>query len=267
MENLKLNEKGLLYHLKQYRMKRYLKFFKETDSTNNVAKKLCADGKGKNAVIIAASQTAGKGRRDRGFFSPMGAGVYFSVIYELNSGCKNIDLISSVAGLAVRDSVYNMFGLNAKIKWPNDILIDEKKLCGILCEIINEHNRPKYVVVGIGVNVERIDFEGELEYTATSIGNEYSGEIELDQNEIVIDIINNLDRYVLRNGLLTEGENTDIINRIKASSATLDKMVRVITPDTEYDAKAIDIASDGGLVVKGPVETTTIKSGEIVHLR
>ncbi len=267
MDNLKLNEKGILYQLKQYRMKRYIKFFPEIDSTNDEAKRLCADGKGKNTVVIAASQTAGKGRLGRSFVSPAGTGVYFSVIYEINSGYKNLDLISSAAGLAVRDSIYNMFGLDTKIKWPNDVLVDDKKICGILCETVSEHNRIKYVVIGIGVNVERIDFEGEIEYTATSVGNEYSGEIELDHNEIVIDIINNLDRYILRSGLFTEDENREIINRIRASSATVGKMVRVITPDSEYDAKALDIADDGGLIVKGPVETTTLKSGEVVHIR
>ena len=143
MENLNLNEKGILYQLKQYRMKRYIKFFPEIDSTNEEAKRLCADGKGKNTVVIAASQTAGKGRLGRSFFSPEGAGVYFSVIYELNAGSKNIGLISSAAGLAVRDSVYNIFGLEAKIKWPNDVLVNGKKLCGILCETVIEHNRPK----------------------------------------------------------------------------------------------------------------------------
>lgn len=267
MDNLILNEKSLIYHLKQYRMKKYVKFFSETESTNETAKKICREGKGRGTVVVADSQTGGKGRLGRSFFSPKGMGVYFSAVYELNGNEKNIDLISSAAGLAVRDSVYNMFGIEAKIKWPNDVLVDGKKICGILCEIINEDNKPKYVVIGIGINVEKCEFPDELEYTATSIGNVYGGEIELDHNEIVVDVVNNLDRYILRSDLFVSEDNHDIINRLKANSATLEQMVRVITEDGEYDAKAVDIDSHGGLVVKGPVETTTLTSGEVIHLR
>lgn len=248
-------------------MKKYIKFFTEIESTNETAKKICKEGKGRSTVVVADSQTGGKGRLGRHFFSPKRTGVYFSAVYELNGNERNIDLISSVAGLAVRDSLYNMFGIEAKIKWPNDILVDSKKICGILCEIINEKNKPKFVVIGIGVNVEKTEFPDALEYTATSVGNAYSGEIELDHNEIVIDIVNNLDRYMLRSNLFTSEDNHDIINRLKANSATLDRMVRVITADSEYDAKAVDIDCNGGLVVKGPVETTTLTSGEVVHLR
>lgn len=265
--NLVLNEKSLIYHLKQYRMKKYLRFLPETESTNEVAKKVCQDGKGRGTVVVADAQTGGKGRLGRTFFSPKGMGAYFSVIYELNGNEKNIDMISSVAGLAVRDSVYNMFGIDAKIKWPNDILVDDKKLCGVLCEIVNEKNRPKYVIVGIGLNIEKCEFPDELAYIATSIGNVYQGEIELDHNEIVIDIVNNLDRYVLRSDLFTSDENINIINRLRANSATIGKMVRVVTADSEYDAKALDIDNNGGLTVKGPVDIVTLTSGEVVHLR
>lgn len=267
MDNLILNEKSLIYHLKQYRMKKHLKFFTETESTNEIAKKACREGKGRGILVVADSQTGGKGRLGRSFYSPKGQGVYFSVVYELGGNEKNIDLISSAAGLAVRDTVYNMFGIDAKIKWPNDILADGKKLCGVLCEIVNENNKPKYVIVGIGVNVEKCDFPDELQYIATSVGNVYEGEIELDHNEIVVDIVNNLDRYVLRSNMLISDDTADIINRLKANSATLERMVRVKTADDEYDAKAIDIDKNGGLVVKGPVDITTLTSGEVIHLR
>ncbi|MBE6828230.1 MAG: biotin--[acetyl-CoA-carboxylase] ligase [Ruminococcaceae bacterium] len=267
MENLNLNEKSLIYFLKQYRMKKSLRFFESTASTNDEAKKLCQSGKGRGVLIAADAQESGKGRQGRDFYSPKGKGIYFSAVYELNDGAKNLDLISSAAGLAVRDTLYNIFGLDVKIKWPNDILYDEKKLCGILCEAVNEGDRPKYIIIGIGVNLETCDFPDELSLTATSVGNIYSGEVELDHNEILIDIVNNLDRYIIRSGLIQDGDCSDIIARLKASSCTLGKMVRVITPDTEYDARALDIADNGGLVVQGPVEITTLTSGEVRHLR
>ncbi|MBQ5994695.1 MAG: biotin--[Clostridia bacterium] len=268
MENLNLNEKSLIHFAKQYKLHKKISFFAEIASTNEQAKQICAQGKGRGAVIVADCQTEGRGRLGRGFVSPKGKGIYFTVGYDLGEkeNCR-VDLISSAAGLAVRDTLYNFFGIDVKIKWPNDILVDDKKLCGILCEIINENNRPKYAVIGIGLNLEKQEFEDELAYTATSVGNVYSGEVELDHNEICIDIVNNLDRYIIRNGILKGEDQSELISRLKAHSATVGRMVRVIGTDEEYDARALDIDENGALVVQGPVEVKTVSSGEIVHLR
>lgn len=263
--NLKLNEKSLVYHLRQYRSKRKLIFFNEIDSTNEAAKKLCSSGKGAGAFVAAASQTGGKGRSGRDFCSPAGSGIYISAVYDISGSEPNFDLLSSLAGLAVRDTLYNFFNLDCKIKWPNDILLDDKKLCGILCEIVNQNNKPKYAVVGIGLNLEKFDFPDELQYTAASVADFYEG--ELDHNEIAVDIVNNLDRYIIRRNALISQQTNTYINRLKEYSATLGQMVRVMTPDSEYDAKVLDIASNGGLVLKTALETKTITSGEIIHIR
>ncbi len=102
-------------------------------------------------------------------------------------------------------------------------------------------------------------------YTAASIGDKYEG--ELDHNEIAVDIVNNLDRYIIRRDALNAENTGEIINRLKMYSASLGQIVRVITPDSEYDAKVLDIAPDGGLVILSDGETKTITSGEIVHIR
>ena len=266
MDNLKLNEKSIIYHLKQYKFKKYVRFYGETGSTNEIAKDFCRKQNARGLIVAAASQTQGKGRLDRSFYSPKG-GIYFSVVYELDDNAVNLDLISSAAGVAVRDTLYNIFNIDARIKWPNDIMVEDKKICGILCEIVNENNKPKYVVVGIGVNIAKGEFPDELHYIATSVGNVYTGEVELDENEILVDIVNNLDRYVIRSGMLTkEYDSTDLINRLKKYSATVGQMVRVKKPDTEYDARALDIDEKGGLVVRGPIDIETVTSGEVEHL-
>ena len=144
MNNLLLNERSLIYHLRQYRSKRRLHYFAETESTNEVAKKLCGDGKGLGAFVVSDCQTAGKGRSGRTFCSPKGTGVYISIVYEISGKEPNFDLLSSLAGLAVRDTLFNFFDFDCKIKWPNDILLDGKKICGILCEIVNKNGKPKY---------------------------------------------------------------------------------------------------------------------------
>lgn len=267
MDNCILNEKSLIYHIKQYRVKKHMSYYDEIGSTNDEAKKLCNAGKGKGALLVSDCQTQGKGRLGRSFESAKGVGVYFSTVYELDDDTKNLDLISSVAGLAVRDSLYNIFNIDAKIKWPNDILVDDKKICGILCEIVNQNNKPKYIIIGIGINVEKQDFPEEIQYTATTIADNYEGEEKIDHNELVIDVIHNLDRYLLKGGVLNGEDTSDIINRLKMHSATLEKMVRVITPDTEYDARALNINEAGALVVDSAEGEKVISSGEIVHLR
>ena len=194
-----------------------------------------------------------------------GSGVYISIVYEISGKEPNFDLLSSLAGLAVRDTLFNFFDFDCKIKWPNDILLDGKKICGILCEIVNKNGKPKYAVVGIGLNIEKQEFPEEIMYTAASIGDKYEG--ELDHNEIAVDIVNNLDRYIIRRDALNAENTGEIINRLKMYSASLGQIVRVITPDSEYDAKVLDIAPDGGLVILSDGETKTITSGEIVHIR
>lgn len=259
-----LTEKNLIYQIRQYRMKRRVQFFEEIGSTNDAAKKLCNENKGSGALVVADCQTAGKGRLGRSFCSPKGTGLYLTAVYELHGNEKNFDLLSSLAGLAVRDTIYNMFGLETAVKRPNDILYEGKKLCGILCEVVNVSNRPKYVAVGVGLNVLHGAFPDDVDCIAGAIGDYYEGEI--DRNELCIELVHNLDRYIIRSRALTE-DCKEIIDRLKACSASIGQMVRVITPDSEHDARVLDIAPNGGLKVSCAEGEKIITSGEIVHIR
>lgn len=259
-----LTEKNLIYQLRQYKVKRPVQFFPETESTNTVAKKLCNEGKGAGALIVADCQTAGRGRLGRTFCSPKGTGIYVTPVYELHGNEKNMDLISPLAGLAVRDTLYNMFGLETTVKWPNDVLYEGKKLCGILCEIVNVNNRPKYVVVGVGLNVQPGAFPDDVACVAGAISEFYQGEI--DRNELCVELVHNMDRYIQRTNALTE-DNKEVIDRLKACSATLGQMVRVILPEESYDARVLDIAPNGGLVVDTAEGEKIVTSGEVVHIR
>lgn len=259
-----LNEKNLIYQIRQYKMKRRVHFLEEVDSTNTYAKQLCAENKGTNALVIADCQTAGRGRLDRSFASPKGTGLYFSAVYTLQGTEKHLELLSALAGLAVRDTLYNLYDLQAGVKWPNDILLEGKKLCGILCEIVNVNNRPKYVVVGIGLNAERGEFPDDVESIAGAISDFYTGEI--DRNELAIELLHNLDRYIIRSRALFE-ENNDVLTRIKSCSVSIGKMVRVVTPNGDYDARVLDILPSGALLVDDFAEgEKTVTAGEIIHL-
>ena len=155
MNNLLLNERSLIYHLRQYRSKRRLHYFAETESTNEVAKKLCGDGKGLGAFVVSDCQTAGKGRSGRTFCSPKGTGVYISIVYEISGKEPNFDLLSSLAGLAVRDTLFNFFGFDCRMKWPNDIFAGGKKLGGVLAEMvpISDCGDRVAIVIGVGLNL------------------------------------------------------------------------------------------------------------------
>ena len=259
-----LNEKNLIYQIRQYHLKRRVYFHAEIDSTNNEAKKLCNENKGGGALVVADCQTAGKGRLGRTFCSPAGTGLYLTAVYELDGSEKNFDLISSLAGLAVRDTLYNMFNLQTTIKWPNDVLYEGRKLCGILCEVVNVNNRPKYVAVGVGVNVQHGAFPDDVDCIAGAVGDFCTDEI--DRNELCIELVHNLDRYILRSRALQE-DSKEVVDRLKACSATLGQMVRVMTPEKEFDARVLDIAPNGGLRVSTAEGEQVITSGEVVHIR
>ena len=161
MNNLLLNERSLIYHLRQYRSKRRLHYFAETESTNEVAKKLCGDGKGLGAFVVSDCQTAGKGRSGRTFCSPKGTGVYISIVYEISGNEPNFDLLSSLAGLAVRDTLFNFFDFDCKIKWPNDIYWKDRKICGMLIENDLSGQHLYCSVVGIGLNINQEIFRSD----------------------------------------------------------------------------------------------------------
>lgn len=259
-----LSEKNLIYQIRQYRMKRRVYYFDTLESTNDTAKQLCAQNKGAGALVVADGQTAGKGRLGRSFCSPKGTGLYLSVVYEIHGNEKNFELLSSLAGLAVHDALYNLFDLKTDLKWPNDVLMDGKKMCGILCEIVNISNRPKYVVVGVGLNVQHGEFPDDVDGLISAVSDFYEGEI--DRNELCIELVQNMDRYILRSNAL-QGEVGDTIERLKACSASLGKQVRVMTPEENFDARVLNIAPNGGLVVDTAEGERTITSGEILHIR
>ena len=157
-----------------------------------------------------------------------------------------------------------MFDLQVQVKWPNDILHEGRKLCGILCEVVNEQNRPKFVIVGVGLNVQRGAFPDDVDCIAGAISESYQGEI--DRNELCVELVHNMDRYIQRSGALLE-DKKEITDRLKACSATIGQTVRVQTPDGDFDARAVDIAPNGGLVVSTAEGEKIITAGEVVHIR
>ena len=142
--------------------------FDSLPSTNLEAAKLAADGAAEGLCVVAGEQTAGRGRRERHWVSPLGAGLYFSIILRPQFDQSRWPLLTLMAAVAAHDALLAACLLETDIKWPNDILVAEKKLCGILAETV-ETPAGRAVVIGIGINLTQSAFPPELEMIATSV--------------------------------------------------------------------------------------------------
>jgi BirA family biotin operon repressor/biotin-[acetyl-CoA-carboxylase] ligase len=142
--------------------------FDSLPSTNLEAAKRATEGAAEGLCVVAGEQTAGRGRRERHWISPLGAGLYFSIILRPQFDQSRWPLLTLMAAVAVHDALLAACSLATDIKWPNDILVAEKKLCGILAETV-ETPADRAVVIGIGINLTQGAFPRELETIATSV--------------------------------------------------------------------------------------------------
>ena len=143
-----------------------IEVFDEIDSTNEQAKKIAKNAR-EGTIVVANNQTNGKGRRGREFESKRG-GLYFSIILKPDVAIEKVPFITQLAACSIYKAL-NEMGVDISIKWPNDIILNDKKICGILCEMSCEIDYLSYVVAGIGINMKKVDFEEGLEKIATSL--------------------------------------------------------------------------------------------------
>jgi len=236
-------------------------YFREIDSTNNRAKALAAEGVPEGTVVVADMQTAGRGRRGRQWFSPSNQGIYVSVVLRPSLPLREISRISLVAAVAVAETLREEFGLDALIKWPNDILIDHKKIAGILSEAVIDTVGLEYMVVGIGLNINQdlSQFPADLRMPATSLRVENSQAVA--RVRILQSLLLSLEQQYLR---LLAGDFESILVRARALSMVLGQQVRLETAEGFVVGKAVDINSDGYLMVVNPDGSVqAVMSGEI----
>lgn len=230
-------------------------------STNDIAKEFAINNPTKEAAIIASKQTAGRGRRGRAFFSPDGTGLYLSVLLRPDIVPKNISLLTPFTALCVANAIESVSNKIPKIKWINDIYIDNKKVSGILCEaaLSPEGNKPDYVIVGIGINLSTPTegFPDEIKDIATSVFlDKMPGDKTVES--LCAAVINQLLDYK------KELNSRLFIHDYKSKLFVLGREVNVITPNETYSATAIDIDNDAHLIVLLPDGTKkTLDAGEI----
>jgi BirA family transcriptional regulator, biotin operon repressor / biotin---[acetyl-CoA-carboxylase] ligase len=254
---LRLPLKGSLFG------KRIYHFFK-TDSTNRVALELGHAGEPEGAVILAEEQTAGKGRAGRAWQSERAAGIYVSLLLRPRLAPVQAPLLTMMAGLSARTAIEAHTGLTPDLKWPNDLLVRGKKVGGILTEMHAEPSQVRFVIVGIGLNVNQEKFPGELGATASSLRLETGKQVS--RLELLVRLLREFENDY--NRFLREGP-AGVTQKFEAvSSYAQGKRVRVTSGTASFLGTTAGLGPEGLLLVKrddGLV--VTVISGDVAEAR
>ncbi|WP_109710663.1 biotin--[acetyl-CoA-carboxylase] ligase [Faecalicatena contorta] len=235
-------------------------YFDQIDSTNIRAKQLGEEGAPHGTLIVAGQQNAGRGRRGRTWESPPGVSIYMSIVLRPEMAPVKAPMLTLVMALSAADSLKECTGLDVQIKWPNDIVLNGKKLAGILTEMSTEMDYINHVVIGVGINVNTERLPEELKEKATSLRLE-TGRI-IRRSEIIASIMKEFEKnyqlFIETQGLgqMQEKYNSLLINR--------EKEVRILGVKEGYAAYALGINEKGELLVRrdnGEIEA--VLAGEV----
>jgi BirA family biotin operon repressor/biotin-[acetyl-CoA-carboxylase] ligase len=238
-----------------------LQVVESSPSTNAEVAAAAGDGAPEGLVVVAESQTAGRGRRDRSWTTPPRAGLTFSVLLRPSFPAAGWGWLPLLAGLAVATPLTTLTELDVRLKWPNDVLVGERKLGGILTEVVGTA-----VVVGIGLNVSLRDDELPVP-TATSLAIE--GSAVVDRDPVLRAVLREFDRrYVDLSRASGDADACGLAAGYRAACATLGRDVRVELPGSRaLDGTAIDVDADGRLVLDVAGDRQTVAAGDVVHIR
>ncbi|MDP2652548.1 MAG: biotin--[acetyl-CoA-carboxylase] ligase [Candidatus Omnitrophota bacterium] len=241
-------------------MGRHVHSHDAVSSTMDEAFRLGLQGAEEGTVVIAESQTKGRGRLGRSWVSPKGKGLYFSVILRPRLNPMDVPKLTLLCAVALREAVAASTGVQAAIKWPNDLLVNGRKLAGILTELNAEVERVKFVVVGFGINVNTS--AAHLPPHSTSVTLE-SGQ-SAARVAVLQEVLRRLERWYFQAS--SEGFEA-VLNKWKELSATIGRRVRISDSGGTVEGEALDLASDGGLVIRSDAGTLIKKmSGDVVQI-
>ena len=235
--------------------------FESLPSTNTELARLASEGAAEGLSVVAEEQTAGRGRLQRAWSSPKGAGLYFSILLRPTIPQNYWPLITFMAALAVGDALREASGVQTDIKWPNDLLSGERKICGILAEAI-ETPAGRAVILGIGINLTENAFPPELANVATSVA-EATGR-DPDREQILAAVLDALSRWY---SVLDEpGQIVDAWSN--RSSYALGKLVQVSNGDDVWQGTTCGIEPDGALRLRtSSGEIKLVRAGDVCSLR
>ncbi|HBL83864.1 MAG: biotin--[acetyl-CoA-carboxylase] ligase [Clostridiales bacterium GWF2_38_85] len=229
--------------------------YKEIDSTNNEAKRLIANGMTTNALIAAETQTAGRGRFGRQFYSPEQTGIYMTLIVNPQFNINDAVLITSAASVAVVRTIEKLTDKKPQIKWVNDVYLDGKKICGILTEATTsfETGTVQSIIIGIGINISTADFPVELKDVAAALNPD-----GITRNKLIATIVDNL--LELTDNLT----DRSFLDDYRSHSLVIGKHIDYYKNGEKFNAYAAAIDDTGGLVIRNANGSEeTLRSGEI----
>jgi BirA family transcriptional regulator, biotin operon repressor / biotin---[acetyl-CoA-carboxylase] ligase len=238
--------------------------FDSLPSTNLEAARLAIEGAAEGLCVVASEQTAGRGRLQRQWISPKGAGLYFSVVLRPRINQSSWPLITLAAALAVHDALLEAYSLKTDIKWPNDIMSSTRKLCGILAETV-ETTKGRALVLGIGINLTSSAFPPEVNEIATSV------ELETGETPDLETILRHLmmaieQRYEMLQS--SDGREGTLCDWLARSSYGTGKRVRVVNADEVIEGTTCGLEADGALRVEtGEGKIRIVRAGDVSELR
>jgi BirA family transcriptional regulator, biotin operon repressor / biotin---[acetyl-CoA-carboxylase] ligase len=255
----KLLAEEILYRLQTKTLRGPVYHFDIAASTNDLAKKLGVQGAPEGALVVAETQSAGRGRLGRSWHSPPGMGLYASLLLRPPLPPADMPLITLSTAVSVVRTLTRSVGVIPGIKWPNDLILNGKKLGGILTEMETESDQIRYLVVGLGLNVNNPDFPPELAGTATSLFQEKGRPFQrVPLLKTWLEEFENLYLRFLARGF------PEILEEWKQHSVTLGKYVAVRQGTRHLEGLALEVAADGALLLEtARGEVMKVTSGEI----
>lgn len=239
------NKRELEQGLKTKTMGQTIYFYEETDTTNNRARELALEGAPEGTLVVAEKQTAGRGRRGKVWESPLGTGIWMSLVLRPQIMPAEASVLTLLCGLATAEAIEAETGLSAGIKWPNDILINGKKAVGILTEMDCEMSEVHFVIPGIGINVNTASFPPEIAEIATSLYLECGKTVS--RRRLVHKVLERLEEHY--ETFLWTGSFAAMLEDYRKHCITLGKEVHVLGREPFF-AEALDITPEGELLVR-----------------
>lgn len=239
------NKRELEQGLKTKTMGQSIYFYEETDTTNNRARELALEGAPEGTLVVAEKQTAGRGRRGKVWESPLGTGIWMSLVMRPQIMPAEASVLTLLCGLATAEAIEVETGLSVGIKWPNDILINGKKAVGILTEMDCEMSQVHFVIPGIGINVNTTSFPPEIADIATSLYLECGKTVS--RRRLVHKVLERLEEHY--ETFLRTGSFTAMLEDYRKHCITLGKEVHVLGREPFF-AEALDITPEGELLVR-----------------
>lgn len=233
--------------------------FPVLDSTNTKAKQLAEEGYPSGTLVVAEQQDAGRGRRGRDWASPRGVGIFMTLMLKPDILPNNASMLTLVAALAVAAAIRKCTGRPAGIKWPNDIVMNGKKVCGILTEMSAQIDYVNHVVVGIGINVHNESFPEDIAPTATSLYLETG--VHYQRAALIEEIWEQFERYYAV--FLQTQDLSGLVKEYEAHLVNMHQSVRVIDPKEPFEGRAMGITPRGELMVDTWESRRLVSAGEV----